>query len=67
MYVVVTVATFDTERHAVDRGILGTGDAHDLAVAHVQVEIAAHAAVGAGGPHFADLVGPPQSHTHLVV
>ena len=67
MHVVVAVAALDAEGHAVDRRIGRAGDAHNLAVAHVEVEVAADAAVGAGRAHLADLAETRQPQAHLVV
>ena len=65
--VVVAVAALDAQRHAVDRRVGRAGHAHDLAVAHVQVEVAADAAVGAGRAHLRHLAGAARAHAHLVV
>ena len=67
MYIVVAIAALNAEGHAVDGRFLGAGHPDDLAVAHIQIELAADAAVGAGCPHFLDLIGPSHAQTHLVL
>ncbi len=42
-------------------------DPHDLTVAHIQLEVAADAAVGTGGHHLLYLIGSSQAQTHLVL
>ena len=49
-------AALDAQRPLVRRRVVGGGDPDDLAVGHVEVEAAAHAAEGAGG---ADLLAVP--------
>ena len=67
MYVIVAIATLYAERHPVCRGVGGTGDPHNFAITHVQIEVTTHATVGAGRPHFVHLANAPHPQTHLIV
>ncbi len=67
VYVVVAVAPFDAQGHAVDRRLAGACHAHDLAIAHVEIEVAAHTAVGAGRAHLFDPTRAALAQAHLVV
>ncbi len=67
VHVIVSVAAFHTRGQAIDRGILRTRDANDLAIPHVQIKTTSYPAVRAGGSCLCYLAGASGSKAHLVV